>query len=332
MTGRPKRDWVALRAGPLRLAASRWLDRWLDAVSIGVCAASGLALLARMSWPLELLAHFKLQYLALLIALAAITVARRRWYAAAALVPFAIINAIAVAPYWPRTMTTESIGPSFELMAVNLYGRNRDHERFIELARRENPDLIVLLEVDSAWADALKALAQDYPQRILVPREDPYGIAVLSRLPLLERRVTDLYGAPAVDARIALADGRALRLVGVHLRAPRTPSLAAQRNAQLAALRPLVAAHAGPLIVAGDFNVTPYSPLMSDWLKLTGLDDARRGRGFSMTWPTTMPLLGVPIDHCLVSEHFIVAEQHQGAAFGSDHYPVVTRLILRGNE
>jgi endonuclease/exonuclease/phosphatase (EEP) superfamily protein YafD len=285
-----------------------------------------------MSWLLELFAHFRLQYLVLLVALAAIFVVRRRRYTALSLLPFAIINAIAVAPYWPRGVARELVEPSFELMTVNLNGRNDDYGRFIELARRVSPDLIVLLEVDSAWAHALEDLAEDYPQRVLLPREGPFGIAVLSRLPLLEHRAIDLYGTPAVEARIALPDGRALRLVGVHLRSPTSPERAAQRNAQLAALRPLVAAHAGPLIVAGDFNVTPYSPIMSDWLEQTGLEDPRRRHGFGMTWPTFMPLLGVPIDHCLLSGHFVVAEQYQGPAFGSDHYPVITRIGLRGNE
>ena len=51
-----------------------------------------------------------------------------------------------------------------------------------------------------------------------------------------------------------------------------------------------------------------------------------------MTWPTYNPLLRIPIDHCLVSEHFMIGEQYQGPDFGSDHYPVLTRLYLRGNE
>jgi len=329
MTGRLKRE----RLTPLGSSAGSWLDRCLAAGALGVCAATGLALLARTSWLLELLAHFRLQYLVSLAALAALYVARRRWYTAAALLPFAIVNGMAVAPYWPRGVASEPfLGPGIELMSANLYARNDDYGRFLELVRQVSPDLIVLLEVDSGWARALGGLAEDYPQRVLVPREGPYGIAVLSRLSLLEHRTIDLAGIPALEAQIALPDGSALHLIGVHLRSPTTSGRSAQRNAQLAALRPLVAAQAGPLIVAGDFNATPYSPIMSDWLEQTGLHDPRRGRGFRMTWPAFMPILGVPIDHCLLSEHFVVAEQYQGPAFGSDHYPVITRIGLRGNQ
>ncbi|HSG65741.1 MAG TPA: endonuclease/exonuclease/phosphatase family protein, partial [Gammaproteobacteria bacterium] len=111
-----------------------------------------------------------------------------------------------------------------------------------------------------------------------------------------------------------------------------TPRLAAERNAQLERLLPLVDVAAGPVVVTGDFNATPYSPYLRDWLERTRLEDPRRGRGIGITWPTMLPLLGIPIDHCLVSEHFIVAESRQGVAFGSDHYPVFTRLILRDHE
>jgi endonuclease/exonuclease/phosphatase (EEP) superfamily protein YafD len=214
-------------------------------------------------------------------------------------------------------------------MTVNLYGHNHDFARFIELARRENPDVILLVEVDAAWSGALAALAADYPQRLVSVREDLFGIALLSRLPLLESRVVDLRGAPSIDARVGLADGRDLRLIGVHLRPPTSRARATERNAQLADLRARLAEDTGPLIVTGDFNVTPYSPLLETWLEQTGLKDARAGRGFHATWPAFFPILGIPIDHCLVSEHFTIGDQYQGAAFGSDHYPVLTRLFLR---
>ena len=86
------------------------------------------------------------------------------------------------------------------------------------------------------------------------------------------------------------------------------------------------------MIIAGDFNVTPYSPVLVNWLERTTLTDARRGRGFGMSWPTSVPVLGIPIDHVFVSEDFLVDAHYYGPAFGSDHYPVLTRLSLRGEK
>jgi len=36
-----------------------------------------------------------------------------------------------------------------------------------------------------------------------------------------------------------------------------------------------------------------------------------------------VPLLGIPIDHCLVSPEIIVTKRSVGPSVGSDHYPVI---------
>src|SRR5690606_33163560 len=132
---------------------------------------------------------------------------------------------------------------------------------------------------------------------------------------------------PAIDATLVAPAG-ALRLIGVHLRAPTDPRSAAERDRQLDALAALVARIDGPLVVAGDFNLTPYSPYFEDLVDATGLRDSRTGSGPGFTWPSFFPLLGVPIDHCLVSPDVHVAALRRLSAFGSDHYPIVVELAL----
>ena len=66
-------------------------------------------------------------------------------------------------------------------------------------------------------------------------------------------------------------------MIGVHLRSPtRQGWLAAQRNQQLRSPRSASGPSSKDLfVVAGDFNVTPYSPILIDWLERTGLTEAR---------------------------------------------------------
>jgi endonuclease/exonuclease/phosphatase (EEP) superfamily protein YafD len=310
-------------------ARGRRLDALLIAAALGTIGVSALAALWRFSWLLELFTHFRLQYLAVQIPLLALLAWRRRWALAAISVPFIVVNAIAVLPYWPRETAVAGTGPGLKLMTVNLYGRNDDHARFLELARRENPDVLLVLEVNDAWAQALETLEHEYPQHELVPREGFFGIAILSRLPILDWRSIDLLGAPALSARLGLASGRAVHIVGVHLRPPVSKALAAKRNAQLEQLGNLIEPDTEPLIVAGDFNMAPYSPVLAGWLERTGLSDTRRGRGFGMSWPAFLPILGIPIDHCLINRDLGVSEHYYSPAFGSDHYAVLTRLFLR---
>ncbi len=76
-------------------------------------------------------------------------------------------------------------------------------------------------------------------------------------------------------------------VIGVHLSAPTSPRRAAARKQELIELAARSAAVTGPLVVAGDFNITPYSPYFVEWLADSGLTDSRRGRTLSVSWPTT---------------------------------------------
>lgn len=315
---------------------SRSLARPLEALlaisTLGIVAASALTLLAESFWLLELLTHFRLQLLAVQLPLLLFCLWRRRWLLLAMIAPFTATNAAVVAPYWPRDTAVVAAQDTVELMSANLYGGNRDYSRFVEIVQRERPDVLLLLEYNSRWNAALSALSTEYPHRVVAEREDYFGMALFSSIPLAEASVIDLLGVPAIDARLELGPGDAVRFIGVHLEPPMSAREAGQRNAQLDLVGELALAEPGPLVVAGDFNLTPYSPVFADWLENTALTDTRRGRGFGMSWPVSLPILGIPIDHVLVSEDFLVAAHYYGAAFGSDHYPVMARLSLRGKQ
>ena len=309
---------------------ARLLDVLLVTVTLGAVAVSALAMLAESFWVLELLTHFRLQYLAVQLPLLLICLWARRWLLLAMLAPFTAVNGAAVAPYWPRETVVVAAPDAVEVMTANLYGGNYDYSRFVDVVERERPDVLLLLEYNSRWGSALVPLSAEYPHRIVAEREDYFGIALFSRVPLIRASVVDLLGVPAIDARLDLGADAAARIIGVHLKPPMSALGASERNAQIDLVGKLAVEESGPLIVAGDFNVTPYSPVLANWLERTELTDARRGRGFGASWPSSLPVLGIPIDHVLISEDFLVTAHYYGPAFGSDHYPVVTRLSLRG--
>jgi endonuclease/exonuclease/phosphatase (EEP) superfamily protein YafD len=118
-------------------------------------------------------------------------------------------------------------------------------------------------------------------------------------------------------------------VIGVHLRAPTTAPRAAARNQELRELAARSAAIVEPLIVAGDLNVTPYSPYFGDWLEASGLTDSRRGRTLSTSWPTSSPWFSIPIDHVAVNQGFEILSHRRVPDFESDHYGVLVELALR---
>jgi endonuclease/exonuclease/phosphatase (EEP) superfamily protein YafD len=119
-------------------------------------------------------------------------------------------------------------------------------------------------------------------------------------------------------------------VVGLHASSPRPndPSDARRRDLQLDDLASLLEGADGPLIVAGDFNTTPWSPHFQDLVATAGLRNAANGHGYLATWPTAFWPARIPIDHVLVGGRVAVTHVARGQSIGSDHYPIVADLRL----
>jgi endonuclease/exonuclease/phosphatase (EEP) superfamily protein YafD len=307
-----------------------WLSQAVLACAAALILVSLAPLAARAWWVLELTTHFRLQYVAVGAVLLVLAAALRRpgWCTA-----LAIAIAVSAAPlldYIPpfrSAAAADSGARDLKIMTVNLSMSDFRPRAFLDIVAAESPDVLVLQEFSSVFDERLRELDSVYEHRIELPRRGPFGIALYSHYELTEHAELDLGGSPAVRTRVH-APAAEFTLIGVHLRAPSRPRLAAQRNRQLDLLAELRATIDGPLVIAGDFNITPFSPYFSELLTATGLRDPRAESGFSASWPTFLPLLGIPIDHCFVTDDFTVVDLRRLPAFGSDHYPVLAQLRL----
>ena len=196
---------------------------------------------------------------------------------------------------------------------------------------RENPaDVVLLQEVTPAWQEALVGELPEYPHRFLHAREDPYGIGVLSRTPLLRVRKADFAGddLPSVVA-VVEAGGRPVQLVNLHTHWPLLPGLAASRDRGLQAAASTIRDEPLPTVLAGDLNLTPYAPAFATLVAESGLRDALSKTWWRPTWQAGFWPLALPIDHVLVPDAACVVATHIGRDVGSDHRPVHVTLRWR---
>lgn len=311
----------------------RWLDRLLLFLTALVTLVSLLPLGARWSWTLELTTHFRVQYLAVTAAMLAILLLRRHWTACGVLVAAAVVSAAPVLPYLPLTTAPQasSVAAPLKIATVNVSYLPFLAKRFLEIVRATSPDVLVLQELTPHAERVLADLDGEFPYHRKFPADGAYGIGLWSRFPIESSATFALGRVPAIEARLEGPYGP-FNVIGVHLRAPTTPRRAEARNQELRELAARSAAVDEPLIVAGDFNVTPYSPYFRDWLKASGLTDSRRGRTLSASWPTTLPWFGIPIDHVAVNDGFTVLSHSRLPNFESDHFGVLVELAFREAE
>ena len=294
-----------------------------------LCLATVLAVLAPLGWPFELFVHFRVQYAVAALLLALWFVWRRRRWAVALSLALAAWHA------WPGAerllaapVTADCAGPGFTVVTANVEFSNDDHAAFLGWLGAHPADLLIVQEVTAAWAEAL-APQVAYPHYELLAREDPYGIAVLSRWPRESVEQVDLAGdgLPSFTGIVRVA-GQPVRFLALHTHWPVMPELARARDVSLQAAAAMARADAAPVVLLGDLNLTPDAPVFHRLLEESGLEDAMQGRGWRPTWLASFWPLALRIDHVLASPALCVEQAEVGPDVGSDHRPVTARLVL----
>ena len=309
----------------------RWLDRLLVFCVALVVVLNLVPLTARLYWTLELTTHFRVQYLVVTAVVLAFAALRREWLAVAILVAAGAVSAAPVLPYLPRgpeAAASSGAAAPLKVLTVNVSYRQFQQRRLLEILREAHPDIVVVQELTPHAERVLASLDTELPYFRKFPADGQYGIGLWSRHELESSETIALGRLPAIEAQVRGPSG-SFTVIGVHLSAPVTRRRAAARNQQLVELAARSAAVAGPLIVAGDFNTTPYSPYFADWLEAAHLIDSRRGRTLSPSWPTMLRLAAIPIDHVAVNDGFTILSHRRLPNFESDHFGALVEVALR---
>jgi endonuclease/exonuclease/phosphatase (EEP) superfamily protein YafD len=298
------------------------------AIAAATALASLLALGGRWWWVLDLLTHFRAHYCAALVVATVYFALIRRWSFVTFFGGVAALNLAAIVPLYLPANAHVANGRSIRLLLANVNVHNRQYDRFLQLVHDETPDVILVLEVNSAWQSALDRLASEYPHSVTHSREDSFGIAFLSRLPVDGVEVKDIGPAevPSVVARVDCGDHLVVEFVGTHPLPPVSARYTALRDGQLLAVGRLVGSLPRPTILAGDLNTTSWSAGFRVLLANAALRDSRRGFGIQPSWPGRSAAIGVPIDHVIVSQDVAVERREVGPDIGSDHRPVLVDL------
>jgi endonuclease/exonuclease/phosphatase (EEP) superfamily protein YafD len=305
-------------------------------------------------WPIELIDTFALYAFAPLLVAAPIGLAARSWRLLG-------LFALAAALFWhqlgylflPSPASAAPAGTSLRVLTQNVRFTSEDASQLAALVRTEQPDVIVLQEMSTAFAlDLTERIGPDYPYRTQTStRSHRNGRGIFSRLPIREAEQFRLLPRSSALLRVLLSVGeQQVWLYNVHLTTPRiwtrdpagpiprvmSGFVTEVRGAELDQLTDDLELIDKPYILAGDFNLAagsrPYREFPEEWRDAF----AERGSGFGHTFPThyvwrgliTLSAPIIRIDYILSSPEIAPASARVPWLQSSDHLPVVADLIV----
>ncbi len=286
-----------------------------------------LGSMGRYGWVFELLSHFRLQYVIVCSIWVIYALIRRR----TALVMISLIsvlwNAQIIHAFQQTAEVLNTKGePPLRVVTFNVLTNNKNQVAAVNHLMQSNADIVCLLEVDDTWRVALEPLRVKYPHRVEELNDGSFGIACYTRLPLksTEVRRFTTWRMPTVVFNLDHL-GRPLTFIGTHPIAPIGGFKTHEWREQLSGIASLVAGLSGEVIVAGDFNATPWCEGMRLLRELGGLDFHSVDPVWPPTWGLNLPVM-IPIDHVLLKRGLTVQKRTIGPEMGSDHRSVTVEI------
>jgi endonuclease/exonuclease/phosphatase (EEP) superfamily protein YafD len=221
-------------------------------------------------------------------------------------------------------------GGRLRLIQYNAWAENPSPEAAADWIAAQKPDVVAVEELTPALRGALIGRGFRYRGGMTlemgifsrVPTSRPAVVVPLGEWPVLPEFARGVFPAPG--------GGGSFDLVAVHMVWPTGRGYGVHAEA-LARLLDLY--HSDRLILAGDFNLTPWSFALRRLDHRLGM--ARADRALA-TWPARIDLGGrmidtapfLPIDHVFVGPAWRVLAVRRGPSLGSDHCPLVVDLAL----
>jgi endonuclease/exonuclease/phosphatase (EEP) superfamily protein YafD len=221
-------------------------------------------------------------------------------------------------------------GSVFSLLISNVKMQNRNAAGLTRIIHANDPDVILIVEIDEWWENALKELEQTYPFSVHQPQDNSYGMILFSRLNILDSQVLfRIYeDVPSIRASISLPAGTKVELHCLHPKppVPQETGSSKQRDAELLIVGRETRGKVIPIVAMGDLNDVAWSHTNYLFQRISGLLDPRIGRGFYNTFDARYPIMRFPLDHFFHSNHFRLVTLKRLPYFGSDHFPMYITL------
>lgn len=285
-----------------------------------------LAGFSRQVWWFTILDFFRLQYACLAVFLLAVAFYTINIYVII-LVPMIVgLNLYRIRLFLPNFQTGDII-QNKDVLSVNAYQKNHDPKALAKTISMANPQVLLIMEMTEKLENALHEKLAAYPYRLKSPVRDGFEIWLLSKTPLEDTRITKHCPSetPLLSARVNIR-GKDYRVFSAHPKPALNKHWYMERQAYFDEVEKVVAQADLPVLMLGDFNAVPWEKRFTEFLHKTNLKSTLEGHGYKVTWPVYFPVMGIPMDHILITRNAEYNHLRTGPYVGSDHYPVSLKI------
>lgn len=329
-----KPSWTAAFAAGLRERIV-WLT---NTSAVVLVAVSFTALFARSWWLADICANLRIQWLIGLAAVVCLAGLQRRWR----LVGLMIVAGVSHVPFVASAVSNirqpnkESI-PLFSVTTANVNTANRRYADIESELMKSGADVVAVLELSTDFHAYLQNnFVDSYPHFRIDPQNSGnFGIGLYSKIPFETARI-DYFNDERISSVVAEfnVNNQPVTVIATHTLPPMGPGSFAHRNKHLRMLAATVnEIRAGlpetEFVVVGDLNLTPWSPIFTDFIDEARLNSSVAGRGVTPTWYRfNLFPFGLVLDHVLTSRTLTVRDYSVSKDVGSDHRFVTAELTL----
>lgn len=320
-----------VKSGELQVSDDFNIWNWIHAAAYILLISTFIGFLGDFYWFFDLFSQFRIQYCIISFLFMLVLLVIRRYDQRYILMHFIVfmVNVVFFVPFFIGKPNPEVSGQGpYRALLLNLKSSNLQKDLVRKYILNESADFVTLLEVNQSWYSHLKSVDSVYPHMKFVTREDNFGVAVLSKFPIVYEDVRYLGEADVPTIHIgADVEGKILQLVATHPVPPSSEVQAKHRDTQLRLLADIAKPNHAAILM-GDLNVVSWNSKYKKLLSRSNLSDSMIGFGIQTTWPSFTSMLGIPIDHILVSKEIRLLDRDVGKYVGSDHLPVIIEFMI----
>lgn len=227
--------------------------------------------------------------------------------------------------------SSENYDTSLTLFTANLLQENENSKKIIAEVEKIDADVLLFTETNKRWQNEIKkAISSKYSYTKGIALDNTYGMLLYSKYKLENTKINYLVddSIPSIEAKLILPNQDKIQILAIHPTPP-MPSenpKSTDRDTELMLIAKRAKNSNIPVIVMGDFNDVAWSHTSNLFSKVSGLLDARKGRGFYNTYNAKKHLIRWPLDHIYVSSEFRLKSMKSCEAIDSDHFPLFMEL------